>query len=48
MEIFDALPSGIRAAIKEAQGSVRASSVRDALLRGVPEEAIIATLRKIK
>jgi hypothetical protein len=41
MEIFDALPSRIRAAINSARGSVRASSARDALLRGVSEQAII-------
>lgn len=46
MAIYDALPSGIRAAIDNAKGSVRASSARDALLRGVPEQAIIDLIAK--
>lgn len=46
MAIYDSLPSDLRRAIDAAQGSVRASSVRDALLRGVPEAQIIATLTK--
>lgn len=41
MAIYDGLPASIRAAIDNAQGSVRASSARDALLRGVSEQAII-------
>ena len=45
MTIFDALPSAIREAINEARGSVRASSARDALLRGVPEQAIVDLIR---
>lgn len=45
MEIFDTLPSTIREAINEARGSVRASSARDALLRGVPEATIVNTIR---
>lgn len=48
MAIFDALPSTIREAINEARGSVRASSARDALLRGVPEQAIIDLIRNSK
>lgn len=46
MAIFDALPSGIRSALDSACGSVRASSARDALLRGVPESLIIETILK--
>lgn len=46
MEIFDRLPEAVREAINKAQGSVRASSVLSALLRGVPEDQIIATLLK--
>lgn len=48
MAIFDGLPSTIREAINDARGSVRASSARDALLRGVPEQAIVDTIRKGK
>jgi hypothetical protein len=48
MAIFDALPSAIREAINDARGSVRASSARDALLRGVPEEAVVSTIRNSK
>lgn len=48
MRIYDALPSAIRAALDNASGSVRASSVRDALLRGWPEALIIETLTKAK
>jgi len=46
MAIFDALPSAVRAAIANARGSVRASSARDALLRGVPEQVIIDTINR--
>ena len=45
MAIFDALPAPMRDAINEARGSVRASSARDALLRGVPESLVIETIR---
>lgn len=45
MEIFDGLPAPIREAINEARGSVRASSARDALLRGVPEAKIIEVIK---
>lgn len=45
MQIFDALPSRVREAINEARGSVRASSARDALLRGVSEQAIVDLIR---
>lgn len=48
MAIFDALPSAIREALNEARGSVRASSARDALLRGVSEQQIIDTIRNSK
>lgn len=48
MAIFDALSAPLRAAINEARGSVRASSVRDALLRGVAEAKIIETIQKSK
>jgi hypothetical protein len=48
MAIFDALPLAIREAINDARGSVRASSARDALLRGVPEQAIVDTIRNSK
>lgn len=48
MTIFDGLPAPIREAINEARGSVRASSARDALLRGVPERTIIDTIRNSK
>lgn len=48
MEIFDGLSSALCAAINEARGSVRASSVRDALLRGVPEATIVNTIRNSK
>lgn len=44
MAIFDALPSAIREAINSARGSVRASSARDALLRGVPKAKIIEVI----
>lgn len=44
--IFDMLPSAIRAAINEAPLSVRASVVYAALLRGVPEQAIIETIKR--
>lgn len=40
MAIFDALPSAVRAAIAGAKGSVRASSARDALLRGATEQQV--------
>jgi hypothetical protein len=45
-EIFDMLPSTLRAAINEAPRSVRASVVYEALLRGVSEQAIIETISK--
>lgn len=45
MVIFDTLPSALREAINSARGSVRASSVRDALLRGISEARIIETIR---
>jgi hypothetical protein len=45
-EIFDMLPSPLRRAINEAPRSVRASVVYAALLRGVPEQAIIDTISK--
>lgn len=45
MEILDALPVALRQAVYNAELSVRASSVRDALLRGVSEEKIIETLK---
>ena len=48
MDIFDMLPASLRRAIDSAPGSVRASSVRDALLRGVPEALIIETIMKSK
>lgn len=44
--IFDMLPSPVRRAINEAPQSVRASVVYAALLRGVPEQAIIDTITK--
>ena len=46
MEIFDRLPPAIRDAINEARGSVKASSALNALLRGVPEELIVKTIRE--
>ena len=46
MAIYDALPSALRAAIDNARGSVRSSSVRDALLRGVPEAKIIEVIER--
>jgi hypothetical protein len=45
-ELFDMLPSPLRAAINSAPRSVRASVVYAALLRGVPEQAIIDTISK--
>lgn len=44
--IFDMLPSPLRAAINEADKSVRPSVVYEALLRGVSERAIIETITK--
>lgn len=46
MEILDALPVAVRYAIHNSAYSVRASVVRDALLRGVSEEKIIETINK--
>lgn len=45
-ELFDMLPSNVRKAINNAHTSVKASVVYAALLRGVPEQAIIDTLTK--
>jgi hypothetical protein len=45
-DIFDMLPSPLRAAINSAPRSVRASVVYAALLRGVPEQTIIETISK--
>lgn len=45
-DIFDMLPSPLRKAINEAPLSVRASVVYAALLRGVPEQALIDTITK--
>jgi hypothetical protein len=45
-DLFDMLPSALRAAINSAPQSVRASVVYAALLKGVPEQAIIETLTK--
>lgn len=46
MQILDGLPVAVRAAIHNAETSVRASVVRDALLRGVSEEKIIETIER--
>ncbi len=48
MAIYDGLPAAVRAAIDNARGSIKASSARDALLRGVPEQAIIDTINNSK
>lgn len=45
-DIFDMLPAPLRAAINQAPRSVRASVVYAALLRGVPEQALIETITK--
>ena len=45
-DLFDMLPSPLRRAINEAPRSVRASVVYAALLRGVPEQALIETITK--
>lgn len=44
--IFDALPKAIRDAMNEAGQSLRPSIVRDTLLRGVPEDAILQTIKR--
>lgn len=46
LRIFDGLSAPLRAAINEAEASVRPSVVRDTLLRGVPEHKIIEVLTK--
>ena len=46
MAIYDRLSAPLREAIDSANNSVRASVVRDALLRGVSEETIIQTLKR--
>lgn len=44
--IFDALSPALRSAINEASASLRPSVVRDTLLRGVSEDAIIQTIKR--
>lgn len=46
MQVYDMLPEALRKAIDNADGSVRASVVANALLRGVSEETIIQTLKR--
>lgn len=46
LRIFNALPRPLRDAINNATASVKASTVRDALLRGVSEEEIVKTLTR--
>jgi hypothetical protein len=46
MAIFDALPAAVRQAIAQARGSVRASSARDALLRGATIQQVCDIIAK--
>lgn len=46
MQIFNSFSRSLRDAINESPIGVNASTVRNALLRGVSEESIIATITR--